>query len=156
MGLLGRLLGKEQRPTDGNVLQVQSLEFDDCSELVAAVGEASYQPALRSICGSTRWERVRFECKAALVAEPSNPYDSNAVAVYADCRGTYLHVGYLSRGDALDYQGAVWTAADMGYRIGCAAHIAGREQGSETPNLGIFLDLPTPASCAKQLDEPII
>lgn len=155
MGLLGRLLGREQSVDAGHVVQVRSLQFDDCTELVAAVGEASYQPALRDICGSARWERVRFDCVAALIAEPTNHYDSNAVAVYADCRGTHLHVGYLSRGDAIDYQGAVWKAADMGYTIVCQAHIAGREQGSETSNLGIFLDLPTPESCLKQLDEPI-
>lgn len=134
--------GREER--QGEVRHVQSIEFDNCTELVAAVGEASYQPALRETCGSKRWERVRLDCTAALASEPSNSHDANAVAVYADCRGTHLHVGYLSRGDALDYQGAVRKAADMGYTIICRAHIAGREQGSETPNLGIFLDLPTP------------
>jgi hypothetical protein len=65
---------------------------------------------------------------------------------------TGLHVGYLSRGDALDYQGAVRKAADMGYTIVCQARIAGREQGSETPNLGIFLDLPTPEGAIAQLN----
>lgn len=151
MGLLKKLFGGGPEERQGEIRHAQSIEFDNCTELIAAVGEASYQPALRDICGSTRWERVRFECAAALVAEPSNPYDANAVAVHADCRGTYLHVGYLSRGDALDYQGAVWKAADMGYTIVCQAHIAGREEGSETPNLGIFLDLPTPDGAVAEL-----
>lgn len=159
MGLLKKLFSGGQEERQGEIRHAQSIEFDNCTELIAAVGEASYQPALRDICGSTRWERVRFDCTAALVAEPSNPHDSNAVAVYADCRGTHLHVGYLSRGDALDYQGAVWKAADMGYTIVCQAHIAGREQGSETPNLGIFLDLPTPERAVAELSaltgEPI-
>jgi hypothetical protein len=152
MGLLKKLFGGGQEERQGEIRHAQSIEFDNCTELIAAVGEASYQPALRDICGSTRWERVRFGCTAALVAEPSNPYDANAVAVYADCRGTHLHVGYLSRGDALDYQGAVHKAADMGYTIVCQAHIAGREQGSETPNLGIFLDLPTPEGAVAELN----
>jgi HIRAN domain-containing protein len=151
MGLLKKLFGGGPEERRGEIRHAQSIEFDNCTELIAAVGEASYQPALRDICGSTRWERVRFDCAAALVAEPSNPYDANAVAVYADCRGTYLHVGYLSRGDALDYQAAVWKAADMGYTIICQAHVAGREQGSETPNLGIFLDLPTPEGAVAEL-----
>lgn len=151
MGLFGRLFGGGREEKQGEVRDLQSIEFDNCTELVAAVGEASYQPALRDICGSKRWERVRFDCTAALVAEPSNPHDANAVAVYADCRGTHLHVGYLSRGDALDYQAAVWKAADMGYTIVCQAHIAGREQGSETSNLGIFLDLPTPEGAVAEL-----
>lgn len=160
MGLLKKLFGGEGRDEgQGELRHAQSVEFDNCTELIAAVGEASYQPALRDICGSKRWERVRFDCTAALVTEPSNPHDANAVAVYADCRGKHLHVGYLSRGDALDYQGAVWKAADMGYTIICQAHIAGREQGSETPNLGIFLDLPTPEGAAAELSalagEPI-
>jgi hypothetical protein len=152
MGLLKKLFGGgDSEQGQGKIRHAQSIEFDKCTELIAAVGEASYQPALRDICGSKRWERVRFDCTAVLVAEPSNPHDANAVAVYADCRGTHLHVGYLSRGDALDYQGAVWKAADMGYTIICQAHIAGREQGSETPNLGIFLDLPTPAGAVAEL-----
>lgn len=151
MGLLKKLFGGGPEEQRGEVRNVQSIEFDNCTELVAAVGEATYQSALREICGSKRWERVRFDCTAALVAEPSNAHDANAVAVYADCRGTHLRVGYLSRGDALDYQGAVWKAADMGYTIVCQAHIAGREQGSETPNLGIFLDLPTPDGAVAEL-----
>ena len=151
MGLLKKLFGGGQEERQGEIRDAQSIEFDNCTELIAAVGEASYQPALRDICGSTRWERVRFDCTAALVPEPSNPHDAHAVAVYADCRGTHLHVGYLSRGDALDYQGAVRKAADMGYTIVCQAHIAGREQGSETPNLGIFLDLPTPEGAVAEL-----
>lgn len=151
MGLLKKLFGGSQEERQGEIRHAQSIEFENCTELIAAVGEASYQPALRDICGSTRWERVRFSCTAALVAEPSNPYDVNAVAVFADCRGTHRHVGYLSRGDALDYQGVVRKAADMGYMIVCQAHIAGREQGSETPNLGIFLDLPTPEGAIAEL-----
>lgn len=153
MGLLSRLLGGGS--SRGEILQAQSLEFDDCDQLVATVGEASYQPALVKICGSTKWERVRFDCKAALAPEPGNPYDSNAVQVFADCRGTYLHVGYLSRGDAVDYGSTVKRAAELGYMITCQGHIAGREEGSETSNLGIFLDLPKPNSCLEQLAEPI-
>lgn len=155
MGLLSRLFGNTDAPQHGEVLQVESLLFEDCDQLVAAVGEASYQDALCRICGSTRWERVRFDCTAALLPEPENPYDSNAVRVFADCRGTYLHVGYLSRGDAVDYSQVVRKATELGYTITCQAHIAGREEGSETPNLGIFLDLPTPRSCLDQLSEPI-
>jgi hypothetical protein len=151
MGLLRKLFGRNREEMQGGIRHAQTIEFESCTELVAAVGEASYQPALREICGSERWERVRFDCRAALLAEPSNPHDANAVAVYVDCRGTHLHVGYLSRGDALDYQGAIRKAADLGYVIACQAHIAGREQGSETPNLGIFLDLPTPEGAVSEL-----
>jgi hypothetical protein len=155
MGLLSRLIRNTNAPQRCEVLQVESLHFEDCDQLVAAVGEASYQDALCRICESTRWERVRFDCMAALFPEPENPYDSNAVRVFADSRGTYLHVGYLSRGDAVDYSLVVRKATELGYTITCQAPIAGREGGSATPNLGIFLDLPTPQSCLRQLAEPI-
>jgi hypothetical protein len=45
-------------------------------------------------------ERVRW-FQAALVPEPNNPHDRNAVAVYADGVGL---IGYLSRDDAIEYQ----------------------------------------------------
>lgn len=155
MGLFDRLRGKPK--SQSYTLEVRSLEFEDCTEWIAVVGESSYQPALREICGSTRWERVRFECRAALVPEPDNHYDSNAVRIHAGVEGRqYLHVGYLSRGDAADYKAVVQDAERKGYAIACEAHIAGREPGSDTHNLGIFIELPTPEECLKQLAEPIV
>jgi hypothetical protein len=154
MGLFDRLLKPKPR---GYSLEVESMEFDDCTEWIAVVGEASYQSALRRLCGSTKWERVRFECRAALLPEPDNVYDSNAVRIHAGVDGgQYLHVGYLSRGDAVDYKAVVQGAMQLGYTIACAAHIAGREPGSETHNLGIFLELPTVEECLKQLAEPMV
>ncbi len=40
---------------------------------------------------------------AVLVPDPANPFDGNAVAVYVDG----LHVGYMERGDARLYHGAI-------------------------------------------------
>ena len=108
---------------------------------MAVVGEASYQEALCSICGSYRWERVRHDCVAALIPDPRNRFDSNAVSVQVDGQ----LVGYLSRGDALDWRPVVQAFAAQGKSLGCEAMIARREQGSETPNLGIFLHLPAPS-----------
>src|SRR4051794_34514014 len=51
---------------------------------VDAVGESHYQPALLRCCGARRGEEVSFGCRARLVPEPNNPYDSNAVAVQVD------------------------------------------------------------------------
>jgi hypothetical protein len=152
-----RLAGVKSAPrrAAAETVEVDSWIFDDCTEWIATVGESHYQGALMKISGSTTWEAVRFECQAALVPEPDNAYDSNAVRVFADCRGDYIHVGYLSRGDALDYTLVVQGAAERGYTIACDAHIAGREPGSETHNLGIFLELPTPEECLKQLAEPM-
>jgi hypothetical protein len=110
---------------------------DECSELVAAVGESNFQETLSRVCGSSRWEDVRFDCIAALVREPNNPYDSNAISVI-QVEGQI--VGYLSREDAKAYGPFVAThGVDA-----CRARIAGRGPGSETQNLGIFLELPPP------------
>jgi hypothetical protein len=82
-----------RQPREPQLVKVQSVEFEDWSEVVAAVGEASYQDALRHICGSDRWEDIRCEVNAVLVPEPTNRYDANAVMVQVDEQ----MVGYLSR-----------------------------------------------------------
>lgn len=64
----------------------------------AVVGESYYQDALRAtgrVCSAGGEGRPAFT--AALVPEPENPYDSNAIAVYSP-RGK---IGHLSRDDAL-------------------------------------------------------
>jgi hypothetical protein len=156
MGLLRRLFGTGNRPP-AQTLEVETFKFEDCTEWVAAVGESFYQPALRGICGSQRWEDVRFECEASLIPEPNNPHDPSgeAVAVYAACEGqAHGIVGHLSRGDASDYRNVVAKAKLLGRTIVCDAHIAGRGPGSDTPNLGIWLELPLPDACLRQLGEP--
>ncbi|MGH2941032.1 MAG: hypothetical protein ACRDPE_23270 [Solirubrobacterales bacterium] len=107
---------------------------------VAAVGESFYQPALLAACGARRGEEVGFECIAILIAEPDNPYDSNAVRVEVEGR----QVAHLSRADAVAYRAAVQEAAASGVLIACPAFIAGRGASGETPDLGIFLHLPPP------------
>jgi hypothetical protein len=136
MGLFDRLRGTP--PKAG--IEVEALIFsdDDCTELVAAVGESNYQSALISICASTRWEKVAFDCMAALVPQPSNPHDPMAVMVQVEGK----LVGYLSRADARAYRRLIDDASPQ--YIACQARIAGREEGSETSNLGIFLQLPPP------------
>lgn len=137
-----------RQPREPQLVQVQSIEFDDWSEIVAAVGEASYQDALRHICGSDRWEDVRCEVNAVLVPEPANKYDPNAVMVQVDGQ----MVGYLSRVDAVEYGRVVRLLADEGSVIACGALIAGRGPGSDTPNLGIFLHLPTPDAALVEVE----
>jgi hypothetical protein len=133
MGLFNRR--KQSGPT-----QVETLIFDerDCTELVAAVGESHYQDALRSLCGNQRWEDVQFDCTAVLVPQPTNPHDPNAVMVQVDA----TLVGYLSRGDAINYQALIREATPR--LIHCEARIAGRGPGADTSNLGVFLRLPPP------------
>jgi hypothetical protein len=95
MSLLRRLLGGgeqtpdrrpawslEQRPAwmrDG--MEVQLYEGQ---ETLQVVGEASYQDNLWRIVGGRRSPdgRVREDVFAVLAAEPDNPYDASAVAVW--------------------------------------------------------------------------
>jgi hypothetical protein len=79
---------------------------------------------------------VRFECFAALVPEPGNPYDSNAIRVEIEGR----LVGYLSRADAEELNEAIVDATQRDQNGPVRAMIAGREDG-ETTNLGVFLEL---------------
>ncbi len=100
-------------------------------------GESHYQEALREIAGTAEGE-VRLEVTAALVPEPANPHDPNAVRVEIDGR----LVGYLPRAAAVAYGQLVREPAERGRTAVCEAMVAGR--GGETSNLGVFLKLPSP------------
>jgi len=77
---------------------------------------------------------VRF--MARLIAEPTNPYDSNAVRV-TDAE-TGATVGYLSRDLAKWYQQALLTHGSRGATDVPAVVRGGREEGH---SLGVWLDL---------------
>jgi hypothetical protein len=120
---------------------VDALMLEDGDELVAVVGESNYQAAIRAACGARRGEAVSFDCVATLICEPDNQFDRNAIAIYAVNGGK---VGYLSRGDAVDYGPAARAATDAGLAIACHARISGRGRAGDTANLGVFLKLPLP------------
>lgn len=118
-------MGFLNRRTRSGPTEVETLIFDDdeCTELVAAVGESHYQDALRSLRDSGLWEDVRFDCTAVLVPQPQNPHDPNTIMVQVEAK----LVGYLSRGDAHHYQELVSEALPR--LIQCKARIAGRARG---------------------------
>jgi hypothetical protein len=151
LGFLRRLLGggqhqpdrhsgwsPEQRPSwmrDG--MEVQLCEGREDLEVV---GEASYQDNLWRIVGGRRAPagRVREEVYAVLAAEPDNPYDANAVAVWIHG----LKVGYLSREDAERYRpGLLALEQEHGKPIALAGVIAGGGMRADGPGrLGVFLE----------------
>ena len=151
MSLLRRLLGGgeqtpdrrpawslEQRPAwmrDG--MEVQLYEGQ---ETLQVVGEASYQDNLWRIVGGRRSPdgRVREDVFAVLAAEPDNPYDASAVAVWIQG----LKVGYLSREDAQRYRpGLLALEEQCGKPIALAGVIAGGGMRADGPGrLGVFLD----------------
>lgn len=136
MGLFRRR--RDPRPPAGTV--TASALLLEGNELVAAVGESHYQETLLAVSGARLGDAIEYECVAALVPEPDNLYDANAVMVQVDAN----LVAYLSREDAASYRSAVQTAAASQRVIACNARIAGRGRDSDTLNLGIFLKLPNP------------
>jgi hypothetical protein len=121
--------------------------FIEGDDLVRAVGVSHYQPALLEIAGAAPGAEVRVPRRAALVPQPDNPHDRNAVAVEVGGR----LVGYLARDDAAVWQPIVGVVAEHGALAVCEAMIAGRGAASGTPNLGVFLRLPTPTEARAQV-----
>lgn len=80
-------------------MEVQLYEGQETLEVV---GEVSYQDNLWRIVGGRRSPdgRLREDVFEVLAAEPDNPYDANALAVWI--KG--LKVSYLSREDAWRYR----------------------------------------------------
>jgi hypothetical protein len=150
MGFFRRLLGggqpnrgaqaprPGQRPTwMHDRMQVQL--YDGGVDL-EVVGEASYQDSLWLLVGGRRTPdvRVRMDVYAVLAAEPDNPDDSNAVAVWVQG----LKVGYLSRSDALKYRpGLLALERKEGKPIALTGVIAGGGMRDDGPGrLGVFLN----------------
>jgi hypothetical protein len=88
--------------------------------------------------------------KAMLIAEPSNQYDSNAIAVYLWAGGAWSQAGYLSRQDASAYQPLFrHLARSAGVSppgIACDAASV-----SERGGIGMVLHLGTPGECIAEL-----
>jgi len=85
-GLLGLLRGHDPAPVKP---QRPKSDYVDYNQPV--VGESQYQEALFSIAGGYSRDSQRIPCSAALVREPSNPHDTNAIRVEIDGK----LVGYL-------------------------------------------------------------
>jgi hypothetical protein len=105
MGFLRRLFTGGHRASDQPVHKAAALLFESKDDGpidygVDVVGESYYQPALDEIAGGRTTEGyVVREHLAALVLEPQNPYDKQAIAVQIEGRV----VGHLSREDARTY-----------------------------------------------------
>jgi hypothetical protein len=85
--------------------------------------------------------------RAALMLEPNNPVDENAIAVYADGVG---HVGYLNRDDAIDYAPIFPELNKHGCAVGSVpAFLIGGEPGK--PFFGVLLCLSSPDEVVRDL-----
>ncbi len=120
-----------------------------CDEgFVAVVGESHYQNALRATARSCKGKFERRPAfTAALVAEPNNPYDGNAVAVWSP-QGK---LGYLSRADARAYRRLFEELRRRGFDGGaCPVHVTGGDGGK---SFGVVLRLADVETCFAELDE---
>lgn len=108
-------------------------------EDLEVVGESHYQEELWHLAGGRRnpEAQVRQEIFALLLAEPDNPYDSNAISVWIDG----LKVGYLSRDDARQYRpGLLALQQKHGKPVALAGVIVGGGIRPDGPGrLGVFL-----------------
>lgn len=152
MGFLRRLWsGTTPRPDrDG---MVDAVLFDPPkSGSVAVVGESNYQQALRRVSGgSTEEGTVEADHLAALVPEPTNRYDRNAIRVVIDNQ----LVGYLSREDAIAYRPVAERLARQGRIMAARATLTGgwdRGRG-DRGSFGVVLGLGTPDELMDELDQ---
>lgn len=107
-------------------------------EDLEVVGESNYQDSLWAICGARAGDRVRHDVIAALVPEPSNPYDPNAISVHIDGH----IIGYLPRAIAAQYiAGLHQLMEESGSYVALNGVIVGGGQYADGQGkLGVWLD----------------
>jgi hypothetical protein len=111
----------------------------DGDETLFVVGESYRQDALWRLVGGQRANEVRVECVAALVPEPNNEYDPNAISVLI--RGE--RVGYLSRADAVEYLPGLKALIANSRKGRVMVHgwiVGGGRRLDGLGRLGVFLD----------------
>ena len=138
MGLFKKLLGEADSPksTGRPAWMRDGVTATDCSGTASleVVGESHYQDALRLVLNDSG-----PEVHALLVPEPENPYDANAVAVWANGH----KVGHLGREDAEVFQPIVQNLMDELGPIAVGGRVVGGSK--DKPSLGIWLDYDPPS-----------
>ena len=112
----------------------------------AVAGESFYQSALITTRGDFADSfEGRPSFVAALVPEPDNPYDGNAIAVYSSCG----KLGYLPRERAAQYRRLFQHLTRRGYDgARCHAHLTGGDAGKSH---GVVLRLAGVRTCLQEL-----
>jgi hypothetical protein len=151
VGFLRRLLGADRSATASLAYSAAPARVYELPRGAhfAVHGESFRQDAIRALratCGPHPAEDGRLACDVTLVAEPSNPYDPNAIAVHSACG----QVGYLPRDVAPDFAALFHELHQLGYDgAGCGAVMTGGEPGRES--LGVVLLLSGPRVCLDDL-----
>jgi len=131
---------KQSAPPSAPSTAPQSIEVTLCDgdETLEVVGESHYQEALWSLVGGPTTEHVRLDVIAILLQEPTNAYDSNAIAVWVNG----LRVGYLSRDNAVLYRPGLLALYQKHGGIPVALNgeiVGGGQRGDGIGYLGVFL-----------------
>lgn len=132
-------------------------DLDDPFALEVA-GESHYQDTLwqavkdGSPTRRSADDRVHLEVIAALMREPTNPHDADAIAV----RVNGERVGYLPRYIAPDYVDVLDQFAAGGQIGACRGVVVGGQRlpTGDTASLGIWLDLASPEHVLDDQHEP--
>jgi hypothetical protein len=104
-----------------------------------ATGPEPYLAELKGRARSRARNPDRVWFRAALLREPTNRHDENAIAVHATGVGL---IGYLDRETALDYAPVFEELARQGYSVGaCPARLIG---GGPGRSWGVILCLSSP------------
>ena len=161
MGFLKRLRGdsgEESRTTNALVLHASGVvsvvgesHRQDALARVAreATGPEPYLADLKGRARAVAREEGRLWFLAALLREPDNPYDANAIAVHATGVGL---IGYLDRETALDYASVFDELARQGCSVGaCPAVLTG---GGPSKSWGVVLCLSSPDAVISDLRSP--
>ena len=106
---------------------------------VAVVGESYRQSTLKALAGPQRMAGDEVIFTAALVPDPANVHDPNAVQVHIH-KGS--QVGFLSREDAAAYSATTQLLVGAKAVGLCRARVIGGTAGK--PSLGVQLDLGEP------------
>lgn len=126
----------------GGTLSVVGESYrQDALEEVArtATGPEPYDAELKGRARAVAREKGRLWFQAALLREPDNAWDENAIAVHASGVGL---VGYLDRETAIDYAPVFEELARQGCAVGaCPAVLTG---GGEKAFWGVVLCLSSP------------
>lgn len=105
---------------------------------VELVGEASYQATIAAAAkAATTTHRDFPVVDIALIREPENPHDPNAIAAYASGFGT---VGYIPRASASTWAAFFDKQAAKGIRYGCRAIVTGGP-ARDRDSYGVVLNL---------------
>jgi hypothetical protein len=152
VGFLRTLFGQKESPVE---VETELVVPERADAVLEVVGEQSYQDTILQIAGGRDQNGPKNpRHHAALIPEPTNKYDRNAICVRIDGQ----RVGYLSREDAIRYGPVTRWIGQRGLVIGCEAFLKGgwyRGRG-DVGSVGVSLHLGSPGETMLQLlEEPL-